>query len=126
MGRKKPDDSGIETLSGVDGALLNLETAATPMHVGLRMTGYWPLSIVEHGVGLNVTVMSYAGVLCLGFVVARCAVPDARQLADDSLDAFAEFRKRMQKSPGAPRKAAAAKPARTRKVIRARRTAAAK
>ena len=29
-----PDDSGLEILSGVDGALLNLETAATPMHVG--------------------------------------------------------------------------------------------
>ena len=34
MSKKGPNDSGIETLSGVDGAFLNLETAATPMHVG--------------------------------------------------------------------------------------------
>ncbi|MBK7767821.1 MAG: hypothetical protein IPI44_18240 [Sulfuritalea sp.] len=34
MSGKSPKDSGMETLSGVDGAFLNLETAATPMHVG--------------------------------------------------------------------------------------------
>ena len=34
MSTMKPSNSGIETLSGVDGAFLNLETEATPMHVG--------------------------------------------------------------------------------------------
>ena len=34
MATKSTKDSGLETLSGVDGAFLNLETAATPMHVG--------------------------------------------------------------------------------------------
>src|ERR1039457_6618258 len=34
MTGKKPNDAEIETLSGVDGAFLNLETEATPMHVG--------------------------------------------------------------------------------------------
>jgi hypothetical protein len=56
------------------------------------MTGYWPLSIVEHGVGLNITLMSYAGKLCLGFTVARCAVPDVRLLADDFMLAFEELK----------------------------------
>jgi len=83
---------------------------AAPLYVGgLRMTGYWPLSIVEHGIGLNITLMSYAGNLCVGFVVARCAVPDARELADDFLDAFEELEQHMQKPAAAPRKAAAAK-----------------
>ena len=34
MSRSRSKEAGIETLSGVDGAFLNLETEATPMHVG--------------------------------------------------------------------------------------------
>ena len=74
----------------------NVPGPPVPLYVdGLRMSGYWPLSIVEHGVGLNITLMSYAGNLCLGFVVARCAVPDARELADDFLDAYEEMKLRL-------------------------------
>ncbi|KAF0164516.1 MAG: acyltransferase [Rhodocyclaceae bacterium] len=104
----------VDTLPVLANVLVsNVPGPPVPLYVdGLRMTGYWPLSIVEHGVGLNITLMSYAGNLCLGFVVARCAVPDARELADDFLDAFEELKQRMQKpprAPRAPRKAAAAK-----------------
>jgi len=81
---------------------------------GLRMSGYWPLSIVEHGVGLNITLMSYAGNLCLGFVAARCAVPDARELAGDFLDAYDELRQSAQKPAPASRRSVAAKPAASR------------
>jgi hypothetical protein len=70
------------------------------------MSGYWPLSIVEHGVGVNLTLISYAGQLCLGFTVARCAVPEARQLADDFLDAFEELKQSMQKPVRTRRKTA--------------------
>lgn len=66
---------------------------------GARMTAYWPLSIVEHGVGLNVTVMSYAGTLGFGFTAARCAVPDARQLAADLLEAHNELARRTLPPP---------------------------
>ena len=68
------------------------------------MTGYWPLSIVEHGVGLNITLMSYAGRLCLGFTVARCAVPDVRALADDFLLEFEELKVRALAPPKPKRK----------------------
>jgi WS/DGAT/MGAT family acyltransferase len=100
----------------------NVPGPPVPLYVGgLRMTGYWPLSIVEHGVGLNITLMSYAGNLCLGFVVARCAVPDARELAGDFLEAFEELKQRMQKPARVPRKAVVAKPAATRaKTARAK------
>ncbi len=71
----------------------NVPGPAVPLYVGgLRMTGYWPLSIVEHGLGLNITLMSYDGRLCLGFTVARCAVPDARLLAGDFMLAFEELK----------------------------------
>ncbi len=71
----------------------NVPGPSMPLYVGgLRMTGYWPLSIVEHGVGLNITLMSYAGKLCLGLTAARCAVPEVQMLADDFMSAFEELR----------------------------------
>jgi WS/DGAT/MGAT family acyltransferase len=58
---------------------------------GTRMRTYWPMSIVEHGLGLNITVLSYDGAMGFGFTTARHAVPDARELTralGDSLDAL--------------------------------------
>jgi len=58
---------------------------------GARMVTYWPLSIPEHGVGLNLTVMSYAGAMGFGFTTARSAVPDARELTTALLAALEEL-----------------------------------
>ncbi|MDP2133533.1 MAG: WS/DGAT domain-containing protein, partial [Sulfuritalea sp.] len=95
-----------------------------------RMSGYWPLSIVEHGVGLNITLMDYAGTLFLGFVVARTAVPDARQLADDFLAAFDEMKQMPGKRQTPPRTAAGSRPVKAatsrKKPLRARSTVAGK
>ncbi|HRK39355.1 MAG TPA: wax ester/triacylglycerol synthase family O-acyltransferase [Burkholderiaceae bacterium] len=80
-----------------------------------RMTGYWPLSIVEHGVGLNITLMNYAGTLYLGLVAATNALPDVRELADDLMAAWAELKAchttppdtpaQPQRTAGAPKRA---------------------
>lgn len=48
---------------------------------GARMLTYWPVSIVTHGLGLNITVQSYCGSLDFGLIAARRAVPDIRSLA---------------------------------------------
>ena len=59
----------------------NVPGPQVPLYAaGARMATYWPLSIVEHGVGLNITVMSYAGALGFGFTAASAAVPDASAL----------------------------------------------
>ena len=80
----------------------NVPGPTLPLYVGqARMTGYWPLSIVEHGVGLNITLMSYAGRVYLGFTVARSAVPDVRQLADDFMFAYAELKAAVLKPTSA-------------------------
>jgi diacylglycerol O-acyltransferase len=72
----------------------NVPGPQAPLYAaGARMTDYWPLSIVEHGVGLNITLMSYAGSLGVGFTAARCAVPDAQELADDFLAAHEELKR---------------------------------
>jgi WS/DGAT/MGAT family acyltransferase len=83
---------GLATLYGRSGLTRALPTIANlvisnvpgptvPLYAaGARMATYWPMSIVEHGLGLNVTVMSYAGAMGFGFTVATDAVPEAGEL----------------------------------------------
>lgn len=91
----------------------NVPGPPVPLYVdGLRMTGYWPLSIVEHGVGVNITLMGYAGQLCFGVVVARNAVPEAGELAADLIAAWDELRAAVAPAPtlaSAPRRRAKGK-----------------
>jgi len=58
---------------------------------GARLKTYWPVPIVEHGVGLNITLQSYAGSLDFGLIAARSALPDVHRVARGLLDAFAEL-----------------------------------
>ena len=51
-------------ISNVPGPTVPLDTA------GARMAVHRPLSIVEHGVGLKITVMSDAGAMGFGFTTA--------------------------------------------------------
>jgi diacylglycerol O-acyltransferase / wax synthase len=60
----------------------NVAGPTAPLYAhGARMTTYWPLSIVGHGLGLNITVISYAGAMGFGFTTARSAIPDPRELS---------------------------------------------
>lgn len=123
----------------------NVPGPQVPLYAsGARMVTYWPLSIPEHGVGLNITVMSYAGAMGFGFTTARCAVPDARELSAALMAALEELvqrtkpAERPRKRPAAAaatqapkksvspgRKAAASAPKPAVKAV-ARKTAAAK
>lgn len=70
----------------------NVPGPPTPFYLaGARLKTYWPVSIVEHGLGLNVTLQSYAGSLDFGLIAARRGVPDLHRLARGLLDAFAEL-----------------------------------
>jgi diacylglycerol O-acyltransferase / wax synthase len=83
-------------ISNVPGPQVPLYTA------GARMEAYWPVSIVEHGLGLNITVLSYIGTLGFGFTAARAAIADARELAADLVAAHAELKRcasRRQRRP---------------------------
>jgi hypothetical protein len=44
------------------------------------MLTFWPVSIVTHGLGLNITVQSYCGSLDFGLIAASRAVPDIDKL----------------------------------------------
>jgi WS/DGAT/MGAT family acyltransferase len=111
--------SVVNTLPLLANVLIsNVPGPPVPLYVdGLRMSGYWPLSIVEHGIGLNITLLSYCDDLCVGFTAARCAVPDARQLAEDFLGAYAELKQRVQPLPTARRRPAGRKGAAASRLV---------
>jgi len=82
--------SAIPPIANV--VISNVTGVPVPLYsAGARMNAYWPVSIVEHGMGLNITVMSYAGKLGFGFTVASCAVADPRELPEDLAAAHAEL-----------------------------------
>jgi WS/DGAT/MGAT family acyltransferase len=60
---------------------------------GARLLTYWPVSIVEHGLGLNVTLQGYDGMLCFGILAARVGIPDARPLARGLITALEELQR---------------------------------
>jgi hypothetical protein len=118
---------GLATLYGRSGiakampplanvVISNVPGPQVPLYAaGARMLNYWPMSIVEHGLGLNITVLSYAGTMDFGFTTARNVVADARELSAALMEALDELRA-ASAGPPAPRAKAvtesrAAKPA---------------
>lgn len=60
----------------------NVPGPPLPLYVaGTRLDAYYPLSIVTHGLGLNITAQSYAGHLDIGLTCCRDAVPDPGRLS---------------------------------------------
>lgn len=99
----------------------NVPGPRMPLYLaGARMTANYPVSIITHGLALNVTVQSYNGALDFGMVACRRAVPDIGLFADCMTAAHGELMAVAQSlavpetapAPAkkrAPRKAAAAK-----------------
>jgi diacylglycerol O-acyltransferase / wax synthase len=70
----------------------NVPGPRTPLYLaGARVTGYFPVSVVADGLGLNITVQSYLDDLDLGLVSCRELVPDLWDLLGYITDAFAEL-----------------------------------
>lgn len=66
----------------VNTVISNVPGSPTPLYLaGARLEALYPVSAVMHGVGLNLTVMSYCGGLNFGIVADRDLVPDAWPLA---------------------------------------------
>jgi diacylglycerol O-acyltransferase / wax synthase len=63
---------------------------------GARVLHHWPLSIVGHGLGLNITVESYADWLEFGVTTALAAVPRPHVIAEGLLAAFEQLRTRSR------------------------------
>jgi diacylglycerol O-acyltransferase / wax synthase len=59
---------------------------------GAQISAYYPVSIVVHGIALNITLQSYNGTLYFGLVACAQAVPDLAKLAKFLEDAFQELK----------------------------------
>ena len=90
------------TISNVPGPQVPLYLA------GAQMDGLYPLSIVVHGVALNITVQSYQGQLCFGLIACRRAVPDVQELARQMWRAMTALRAMAAESVAEPAAAVAA------------------
>jgi diacylglycerol O-acyltransferase len=63
-------------------AISNVPGPPVPLYLaGARVAQYYPVSIVTHGLALNITVQSYAGMLEFGITACRDALPDPAALA---------------------------------------------
>jgi len=107
--------SGLASLYGRSGlasrlrvanvAISNVPGPQVPLYLaGAQMAGLYPLSIVGHGLALNITVQSYMGQLCFGLIACRRAMPDVKDLA-------AQLAREMQAARALPLPAAAAEAA---------------
>jgi diacylglycerol O-acyltransferase / wax synthase len=68
----------------------NVPGPPVPLYLaGARVGEYYPMSIVTHGLALNITVQSYAGRLQFGLLTCREALPRPQKLADGLMDAVA-------------------------------------
>jgi hypothetical protein len=89
----------------------NVPGPPVPLYLaGARMRGYYPVSIVVHGLALNLTVHSYDGHLDIGIVACPDNVPDLPELIDDLRAAFDDLRETAA-SALAPQRPAAKRPA---------------
>jgi WS/DGAT/MGAT family acyltransferase len=107
----------------------NVPGPSKPLYFrGARMEAVYPISLIAHGIGLNITCESYAGSLDFAFVGCRDTLPHLQNMARYAAEALAELEAAYPSSslPKAPpakrapvRRKAAAKP--RAKAKRARR-----
>lgn len=62
---------------------------------GAKMITHYPISMAAHGVGLNITVQSYADQMYVGLTACAKAIPDLDLMRDDMLAAFEELKFRL-------------------------------
>lgn len=69
----------------------NVPGPQVPLYMaGARMLTFHPLSIVMHGLGLNITVQTYAGSVDFGIIAGKQALTHPQDLADALLAAYQE------------------------------------
>jgi diacylglycerol O-acyltransferase / wax synthase len=89
--RRATESDKIPSVANV--AISNVPGPPVPLYLaGARMLTNYPCSIVTHGMGLNITVQSYAQSLDFGMMADAKAMPDVRKLADAVMEAFEALR----------------------------------
>ncbi len=72
-------------------AISNVPGPPVPLYLaGAKIVSFHPLSIVLHGLALNITIQTYAGHVDFGIVAGKKALPHAQALANAIEEAFKE------------------------------------
>lgn len=103
----------------------NVPGPSKPLYFrGARMEASYPISLISHGIGLNITCQSYDGVLAFAFVGCRDTLPHLQNLAVYAADALAAMERalapRAAPSPARRARAGARAPRRKPGASRAR------
>jgi diacylglycerol O-acyltransferase / wax synthase len=70
----------------------NVPGPQVPLYLaGAELKAYYPVSIVTHGLALNITIVSYNGSLDFGLVACRKTMPDLRLFAKHLKKAYEEL-----------------------------------
>lgn len=97
----------------------NVPGPQIPLYLaGAKMLANYPVSIVVHGVALNITVQSYMGQLDFGLISCRRAMPDVKELAHQLTRAMETLRRMPLPATGQADVAVVAPKARTLKRMR--------
>ncbi|MDO8250462.1 MAG: wax ester/triacylglycerol synthase family O-acyltransferase [Rhodoferax sp.] len=74
----------------------NVPGPQVPLYMaGAKMLTFHPLSIVIHGLALNITIQTYAGEVDFGVIADKKAMPNVHDLTDALVQAFDEGRQRF-------------------------------
>jgi diacylglycerol O-acyltransferase len=94
--RQAAASSRIPVIANV--LISNVPGPQLPLYLaGARLRAYYPVSIVTHGLALNITIVSYNGSLDYGLVCARRTMPDLRRFARRVQDAHHELMRITEK-----------------------------
>lgn len=70
----------------------NVPGPQVPLYLaGMRLEAYFPVSAVTHGLGLNITIVSYDGSMDFGLLAARSAMKDVRRFARHVEESYDEL-----------------------------------
>ncbi len=79
-------------MMGANLIVSNVRGSAEPMYIaGARMETMYPMSIITHGLGINITCVSYADNVDFGIAVAPDLVPRPWDIVDGIGEALAEY-----------------------------------
>jgi hypothetical protein len=76
----------------------NVRGPTEPLYLnGARLEALCPVSTLISGMGLNITFMSYAGQVVIGFTANAAALPDAGRLAQYTREEFAALERHARR-----------------------------
>jgi len=77
----------------------NVRGPSDPLYLnGARLEALCPVSTLISGMGLNITFMSYAGQVVIGFTANASALPEAGRLALYTREAFAALERQIRRA----------------------------